>query len=110
MGGLSRRAATTALRGCCSERGCYKRAHLRSLTEVPEPMVRVLMAELSACEAGLHREDMIKIACRTAKRDGTVHLALQSLREMEHRRMKPSLVAHNALLRSYGRLGRWSQA
>ena len=114
MGVVSRAASNavraSGIRACCGETGCYKRAHLRGLTEVPEPMVRVLIAELSACEAGLERSELIKVARLTARRDSTLHLALKTLREMENRRMHPSLLAHNALFKAYGRLGMWAES
>jgi len=97
-----------ALRPCCGEGPCYRRRHIRLLDEVTPPMARSMVAELAACEDGLGREDLIKMVVKTAQR-GLIGLAKQSLQEMSRRGIRPSITAHNALLASYDRRGKWSE-
>ena len=91
---------------CCGGR-CYKAHHLRMLRKVNAgQQARRFLAELGACERGLTREDLISATCDLAHR-GSNGLASQCLTEMGRREMRPSLVAHNALLDAYARGQRW---
>jgi len=99
--------AAAAMRACCGEASCYVRRHLRLLDKVPPRMARSFVAEIAACERGLGREELIQLVIKTARRN-LLPLARQSLREIERRRLRPSITAHNALLEAYARSGRWS--
>lgn len=96
-----------AIRPCCGEGGCYRRRHIRLLDKVPPSMAHTFVAELAACEAGLGREELIKIVVKTARR-GLMGLARQSLREMGARGLAPSITAHNAMLEAHAARGQWS--
>jgi pentatricopeptide repeat protein len=96
-----------AIRPCCGEGGCYRRRHIRLLDKVRPSMAHTFVAELAACEAGLGREELIKIVVKTARR-GLMGLARQSLREMGARGLAPSITAHNAMLEAHAVRGQWS--
>ena len=65
-----------------------------------------LLAELSACQAGLTREDLVRATMRLSA-SNSISLAWQCLTEMGRRNMRASIAAHNALMEAYGRLRRW---
>jgi hypothetical protein len=78
------------------------------LGRVPAAKIIGMVTELRACEQGLTREDLVRLATTLADR-GAVELARGVLKEFGRRGMRPSLVAHNALLEAYARDKRWDQ-
>ena len=105
---LARKAAAANDASCCAGRGCYKAHHLRMLGRVPAAKIIGMVTELRACEQGLTREDLVRLATTLADR-GAVEHARGVLKEFGRRGMRPSLVAHNALLEAYARDKRWDQ-
>ena len=105
---VARKAAAANDASCCAGRGCYKAHHLRMLGRVPAAKIIGMVTELRACEQGLTREDLVRLATTLADR-GAVELARGVLKEFGRRGMRPSLVAHNALLEAYARDKRWDQ-
>jgi hypothetical protein len=105
---VARRAAAANDASCCAGRGCYKAHHLRLVGRVPAAEVNGMVTELRACEQGLTREDLVRLATTLADRGAAEH-ARGVLKEFGRRGMRPSLVAHNALLEAYARDKRWDQ-
>ena len=100
---------SSPVRACCGDKGCYRTRNIRLLQAVPPRVARTLLAELAACEAGLRRDDFVKMVRGLAARDHG-RLARQTLNEMERRQLAPSLTAYNALLRSHARSGNWAES
>ena len=90
---------------CCGSQ-CYKAHHLRLMGKSGAKDNRRLLAELSACQAGLTREDLVRATMRLSA-SNSISLAWQCLTEMGRRNMRASIAAHNALMEAYGRLRRW---
>ncbi len=105
MASLPGPAARAAGRVCCVNGKCHKAHHLRMMKSTAPRESRRLLAELGAC-ARLDREDLIR-ATVTLSRRTQLALATQCLDAMGHRHMRPSLVAHNALLEANARQRRW---
>lgn len=84
-------------RVCCPQGRCYKYTYMGLLHKVHSGTARRLLADLSACQAGIKREELIRIT-RTLARKNLAALAHRCLEEMDSLQMRPSVRAHDAVL------------
>ena len=105
---VSTRAAAATSDACCA--ACSsKRSNLSRLKTASLAESRMLLAELAVCCKGLSRDEMVSVVRSTASRNH-LGLARQGLAEMTRRDMRPSLWAHNAVLETLAREGRWADS
>ena len=86
-----------------------KRQRLNLLRTANGPLARQLLGELMMSPEPLQRHELVH-ATLWVSQYGHVDLARQCLQEMSRRAMRPSLDAHNAVLKALALQHKWSTA